>query len=175
MNRRKGIGMAGLCITLVCSSGALASAGTSSIHNGYYAPRGFGPGYSYVGLFVADNGRVLVGGLKGSGAACTVAPLLEAQDSAEFTPDTVISIHIPRNLPISANGSFSFSGDVTLTPEETQTSMTFTEPLTLTGTFTRSKVVANKTIAVRGRFLAPDICESATPTTYADPWAINDK
>jgi hypothetical protein len=175
MNIRKGVSVVGLSLALVCSGGALASAGPSPIHNGYYAPHGFGPGYSYVGLFVADNGRLLVGGLKGSGAACTVAPSLEAQDQNEFTPDTVISIHIPKNLPISANGSFSFSGDVTLTPEETQTSMSFTEPISISGTFTHAKVVANKTIAVRGHFSAPDICESATPTTYADPWAINDK
>lgn len=125
---RKGLSSLGLCAVLICSGGVLASAGTPPIHNGYYAPHGFGPGYSFVGLFVADNGRLLVGGLKGSGAACTVAPSLEAQDSEEFTPDTVISIHLPHNLPISPNGSFSFAGNVTLTPEETQTTMTFTEP-----------------------------------------------
>jgi hypothetical protein len=175
MKLRKGKSMFGLCLALACSGGALASAGTSSIHNGYYAPHGFGPGYSFVGLIVAGNGRLLVGGLQGSGAACTVAPSLEAQDPNEFTPDTVISIHIPRNVPIAANGSFSFSGNVTLTPEETQTTMSFTEPLTLSGTFTHAKVVAHKTIAVRGHFSAPDICEAATPTTYADPWAITDK
>jgi hypothetical protein len=176
MNPRRLVTALGLTLSLVCAGGVLASASANSaIHDGYYSRHGFGAGYSYVGLMVGDDGHVLLGGQRGSGVACTVSAALTAQDPNEFTSITVISIFLPRNLPISANGTFSFSGNVTLTPEDTQTSMSFVEPITLTGHFKLGTVKAFHGVAVTGTFSSPAICEPQTPTTYADEWVVNDK
>lgn len=177
MRLRHCIGTLGLAFSLVCVGGVASATGHSAIHNGYYSSyrNALGPGNFFVGLKVGANGHDLIGGMRGSGVSCTVGPSLTAQDPNEFTSITVISIHLPRNLPISASGSFSFSGDVKLTAEDTQTTMSFTEPITLTGHFSLGKVVAHKGIAERGTFSAPAICETQTPATYSDQWDVSDK
>ena len=89
--------------------------------------------------------------------------------------DSVISVRVPHALTISAAGTFSFSGDVTLSAEDTQTTMTCTEPVTISGHFLKVHVVAHKTVAAIINFDAPATCESATPRTFHDQWDVTDK
>lgn len=53
-----------------------------------------------------------------------------------------VTIRAPRPLAISSTGSFSFSGPVTLTPEETQSETPFTTTFTIKGHFQNGKIAA---------------------------------
>lgn len=70
-----------------------------------------------------------------------------------------VKIHLPRNLTISGDGSFSWSGPVTLGPEETQY-----EELTLKTTYTikgRFEAEKHGSYMVTGTDSSP-ICQPTT-------------
>jgi hypothetical protein len=119
---------------------------------------------------VVGNGTRILGGLKGSGEVCTASPAFIALDPNELTVISTIQIKLATSIPISPNGSFSFSGNVTLSPEQTQTTMTFSQPITLKGRFYRGTVIAKRTTAVTGALSAPSICETATPVHFSTKW-----
>jgi hypothetical protein len=91
-------------------------------------------------------------------------------DPNELTVISTIQIKLATSIPISPDGSFSFSGNVTLSPGQTQTTMTFSQPVTLKGRFYRGSVIAKKTTAVTGTLSAPSICETATPGHFSTKW-----
>jgi hypothetical protein len=69
-----------------------------------------------VDLVVTHGGTKLEGGLPGTGMSCSTG----AEPPAGIPSYDELTIKLPRDLPISADGSFSFSGPVTLGPEQTQ-------------------------------------------------------
>jgi hypothetical protein len=168
----------GVVMTLACGVAASASASPASpakVRDGVYGtdvvpPTGGSLEFS-VDVLVVDNGAKALAGMKEGGVACTAGPSFIALDPNELTSITTIQIFLPRAMPITPSGTFSFTGNVTLTPGDTQTSMTFTEPITWTGRFNKGKLVKGKTIAFTGTFSAPDICSPSTPTTYRGIWA----
>ena len=91
-------------------------------------------GYSNGGvdLYVIKDGQQLEGSFTGVGCYTGTHP------PAGVPADDEVKIHLPRNLTIAADGSFSYSGPVTLGPEETQE-----EGLTLKTTY-----------MIKGRFKA---------------------
>jgi hypothetical protein len=113
------------------------------------------------GSFEYSNGAVDIEVAKGghivkfAGMACNIGPTpiegLPAYDE--------VTIIAPKHLPISASGSFSFSGPVTLTPEETQSEQSYTTTFTIKGRFQKGK------IAVTGTNSSP-LCRVGTVTHF---------
>ena len=104
-----------------------------------------------VNLKVARGGRAVTF----AGVACNTGPApadgLPALDE--------VTIRVTKKLPISSSGSFSFSGPVTLGPEETQTETSFSTTYTIKGRF------QNGRIAVTGTDSSP-ICRPGTVTHF---------
>lgn len=106
-----------------------------------------------VDLQVIKGGRQIEGAV--SGVACYTG---EDPPTGVPTNDEV-KIHLPRNLTIAGDGSFSWSGPVTLGPEETQY-----EELTLKTTYTikgRFKAGRHGSYTVTGTDSSP-ICQPTT-------------
>lgn len=155
---------------LVATGAGLASASAKPvIRDGYYSSKGYGPENFFVGLDVAGKGRVITGGHEGVGIQCVVSPTLTASDSTDFPAGSVVTIHLTRNLSVTSGGTFTFSGDVTLIPTNSNTEILSASPLTLTGHL-RPVIVPKKQTVLTGRFSAPGICAPGTPGSYADQW-----
>jgi hypothetical protein len=90
-----------------------------------------------VDIEVAKGGHVV----KFAGMACNTGPTpiegLPAYDE--------VTIKVPKHLSIGASGNFSFSGPVTLTPEETQSEQSYTTTFTIKGRFQKGKIAATGT------------------------------
>jgi hypothetical protein len=85
-------------------------------------------------------------------------------------PDTTLVVRLPHALTITRGGSFSFSGQVTLTPEETQSGISAKSQVSMRGKFVLNKtIVRNKTIALTGTISA-SVCSPSTPKTYSLIW-----
>lgn len=90
-----------------------------------------------VNLQVAKGGRAV----KLAGMACNTGPApVEGLPSFDE-----VTIRVTKRLPIASNGSFSFSGPVTLTPEDTQTEQSYTTTFTIKGRFQKGKIAATGT------------------------------
>jgi hypothetical protein len=104
-----------------------------------------------VDLKVAKGGRAVTF----AGVACNTGPAptggLPALDE--------VTIKVPKKLPISRSGTFSYSGPVTLSPEDSQTEESFTTTYTIKGRFQRGH------IAVTGTDSSP-ICRPGTVTSF---------
>jgi hypothetical protein len=76
------------------------------------------------------------------------------------------------SVAIAKNGHFKYSKTITLTPEETQSGVSFRVHVTITGKFVlHTKLVKRKTTAVKGHFSAPALCAASTPSTFTDYYA----
>jgi hypothetical protein len=76
------------------------------------------------------------------------------------------------SVAIAKNGHFSYSKTITLTPEDTQSGISYPVHVTINGRFVlHRKLVKRKTTAVRGHFSAPGLCVASTPTTFTDYYA----
>lgn len=115
-----------------------------------------------IGLVVIDGGTKLRGGpVAGSGVACYTG----ANPPEGLPSNTVIVVRVPHDLPISADGSFSFSGPVTLklTPEETgYEEVTFKTTYTIKGRFKPGK---HGTYTASGTDSSP-VCQPGTVTKF---------
>jgi hypothetical protein len=150
-----------------------ASAGSSGsvIHDGAYGmnTNGAAAGYSTVALTVVANGRKLLGGRKNSAVDCTVAPSLVNVNQNTLDSITVLTIIIPT-LPISAAGTFSYSGNAQVDAEYNSSIQTFTLPMTISGRIVKGPIVAKRTTAAVVTFSAPAICAAETPTRFLLKW-----
>jgi hypothetical protein len=142
--------MLAICAT---STGAALASGLHIRPGGYapYASETVRDDYSNgaVDLIVAKGSRkITMAGLSCyTGSAPTGG--LPAYDE--------LTIRVPHALPISSSGSFSFSGPVTLTPEDSQTESSFATTFTIKGHFQSGKT------AVVGSDSSP-ICQPTTLT-----------
>ena len=116
-------------------------------------------------LTVGDNGKLIIGGLKGSGASCSPSATAEA-DGAALT----LSFHFPRSIPISSSGAFSYSGEVIATAEQNELNTNYDGTATFSGHFIKGRIVARQTNAVVGTFSSPSMCAASTPTRVVDQW-----
>jgi hypothetical protein len=144
-----------LAVLLVPASGLAAA---SRIPDGPYAesatvtvsPEGYSNGG--VDLTVIDGGRKLEGAE--SGVSCYTG----SNPPAGVPTYDEVSIHLPRNLTIGAGGLFSFSGPVTLSPEEAQSESPIQTTYTLKGRFAKGKHGSYKAL---GTDSSP-ICQPST-------------
>jgi hypothetical protein len=115
-----------------------------------------------IGLVTIDGGTKLQGGpVDGSGVACYTG----ANPPEGVPANTVIEVRVPHDLPISGNGSFSFSGPVTLnlTPEQTgYEEATFKTTYTIKGRFKPGK---HGTYTASGTDSSP-VCQPGTVTKF---------
>jgi hypothetical protein len=124
-----------------------------------------------VELTVKKKGRRV--GFPG-GATCMPNPTAVSKGILSYAPQ---DIRFPPGdtVAIAKNGHFSFSKTITLTPEDTQSGISYPVHVTINGRFVlHRKLVITKTTAVRGHFRAPGLCLASTPTTYTDFYAGKD-
>lgn len=145
-------------------------AAAAPLHDGTYGTRGIGPGSFQINLLVAGNGTRLSGGLRGSSFNCGAGPTLVTQDPSQIMTGQELYIKLPRALPISRSGAFSFTGNVTLIGADSGSTMNFTFPISVAGHFYKGTVVLGKTIAVTGTFSAHGVCESNVPKHFTATW-----
>jgi hypothetical protein len=124
------------------------------IRAGVYAPSASETvldGYSNGGvdLEVAKGGKTITE----AGVSCYTG----SAPTGGLPANHEVTIRVPHPLTISSSGSFSFSGPVTLTPEDSQTESSFSTTFTIKGHFQKGK------IAVLGSDSSP-ICQPATLT-----------
>jgi hypothetical protein len=142
-----------LAVTCMVSSQAMA-ASKLQIRAGLYAPSASETtreGYSNggVNLEVAKGGKKITE----AGVSCYTG----SAPTGGLPANDEVTIRVPHALTISSSGSFSFSGPVTLTPEESQSESSFTTTFTIKGHFQSGK------IAVVGSDSSP-ICQPQTIT-----------
>jgi hypothetical protein len=104
-----------------------------------------------VDLEVGRGGRTITR----VGVACNIGP--EPKEGLEGYDE--VTILVPKHIPISASGAFSFSGPITLTPEDTQSEESLTTTYTIKGRF------QNGRIAVTGTDSSP-LCRPTTVTHF---------
>jgi hypothetical protein len=153
---------------VVCSFGVLETPSLGSsipIRNGGYVE---GPGTPniVVEFVVGDHGtRVTEDGI-----TCAPNASLVAQGATTGAQQLV---PIPNPLPgrISAGGAVNYSASLTLTPDDTQSSVSVTTNVVLTIHFLHlSKIVARKTVAATGTVWVPSVCPGTAPTHFRLYW-----
>jgi hypothetical protein len=136
------------------SAAQAVASGALHIRAGLYAPSA-----SETTLDDYSNGGVNIEVAKGgkkiteAGVSCYTG----SAPTGDLPANDEVTIRVPHPLTISSAGSFSFSGPVTLTPEDTQSESSFTTTFTIKGHFQNGK------IAVVGTDSSP-ICQPATLT-----------
>lgn len=161
MRSRSGFSAALALISLGLLPTAVEAKSKLHIRPGGYAPKASettghaGPNFEYsngaVDLKVARNGKTITF----AGVSCNIGP--EPKEGLEGYDE--ITILVPKHIPISSSGAFSWSGQVTLTPEETQSEETLTTTYAIKGHFQNGK------IAVTGTDSSP-LCEPTTVTHF---------
>jgi hypothetical protein len=137
---------------------------------GFYSEQGSHPGVASIEFFVSANGKEILGGNKSGGSCLASAALV-----AEGVQNTAgVIFHFPGSIPIAPSGAFSATETVTMTPEETQSTVGGSGTFTISGHFIKGKIVSYRTNAVVGTFSAPDLCASSTPRRVLMNWDIND-
>jgi hypothetical protein len=119
-----------------------------------------------VEFVVGDHGtRVTEDGITCSPNASLIAQGASA-GAEQFVP-------IPQPLPgrISAGGSITYSASLTLTPDDTQSSVSVTTNVVLTIHFRKlAKAVVNKTVLATGTVWVPSVCPGTGPTHFQLRW-----
>jgi hypothetical protein len=175
--RVKVLRVASLTFVLILISGGVAQAlpklvrTTPPFVGGFYSEDGGAKTIAQIQLFVSGNGKEIIGG-HSSGGSCFASAALVA---AGIQDDGPITFLFPRSIPISRSGAFSATETVTMTPEDTQSTIGGTGTFTISGHFTRGKIVSYRTNAVVGTFSAPDLCAPTTPRRLLLQWDINDQ
>ena len=153
--------IAGSCVGAVSTG---AGAASYPIRNGGYVDSGR-PNV-VVEFVVGDHGtRVTEDGITCSPNASLIAQGATA-GAEQFVP-------IPQPLPgrISAGGSITYSASLTLTPDDTQSSVSVTTNVVLTIHFlSLAKAVPNKTVAATGTVWVPSVCPGTSPTHFQLRW-----
>ncbi len=138
---------------------------------GFYSEQGTAKGVALIQLFVSGNGKEIVGGPRKSGGSCFASAALIGEG---IQSTAGITFNFPRSIPIAPSGAFSATETVTMTPEETQSTVGATGTITISGHFIKGKIVSHRTIAIVGIFSAPSICAPSSPRRLSLQWDIND-
>jgi hypothetical protein len=161
-------------LTFVCAGVAQATPrlvrSTPPFIGGFYSESGSTKGVAFIQLFVSGSGKEILGGHTSGGSCLASAALV-----VEGVQNTGgITFNFPRSIPISPSGAFTATETVTMTPEETQSTVGASGTITISGHFIKGTIVSYRTNAVVGTFNAPSICATATPKRVVLQWDIND-
>src|ERR1039458_1406312 len=113
--------LSGVALMTLVSAAAAKAAPTLQIHGGVYAAKETlveQNKSAAVNAIVVDHGRRV----RNVGVACNSGPA----PGQGIMSDTTLTVHIPGSLTITHSGSFSYSGTVTLTSEDTQSGVSAT-------------------------------------------------
>jgi hypothetical protein len=151
-----------VALVFVVAFGACAAAASAvspaGIQDGEYVPTITSA--ATLTLTVVDNGKKLVGGSDLSGSLAECRPN-SAAASAGDKDDLTLTIVFPHSIPISASGTFSYSGTVkTAIPETTAVTTPIPTTLTLSGHFVLGKG------KVKATFKA-SVCSASTPKDWS--------
>jgi hypothetical protein len=153
-------------VAIPVASAEAHKAATTKFKPGLYGPKasettskngGFEYSNGAVNFELEKDGKTLTR----VGVACNIG----ASGTEVLRPYDEVSITIPKHLELSSSGRFSFSGSVTLTPEEAQAESSVTTTFTIKGRFTGKNTA-------EGSDSSP-LCQASTPThfrvKYAEP------
>jgi hypothetical protein len=156
--------LSGVALMTLVSAAAAKAAPTLQIHGGVYAAKETlveQNKSAAVNAIVVDHGRRV----RNVGVACNSGPA----PGQGVMSDTTLTVHIPGSLTITHSGSFSYSGTVTLTSEDTQSGVSATSAVSIKGQFARGKVDKERTVALKGTISA-SVCAATTPPTFSLVW-----
>jgi hypothetical protein len=143
--RMRKAGVTGVLVACAATGTALAATGSTPRDGNYSATvtsaqRGKS---ALFGLTVIDHGRKA----KDAALQCDGS----GDPSQGIPAGTTVTVRIPRTLPISRGGTFSYSGTVKLTPQDTGSNVGGETSVVLKGKFVLHKAIKpNRTIAARG-------------------------
>jgi hypothetical protein len=153
-----------LALTGAAFGPAPAAAASSAVHNGIYAPKASNKTpYSngVVDLTVYGGGRKI--SPRTSGLACYTG----STPPAGVPTDDELSVRFPHALTISASKRFSFSGPITISAEDAQSTQPIQTTFSLKGRFVKGK---HGTFTATGTAFSP-VCQASTPTHFSSPYA----
>ena len=165
MRRRITVLTCALAGSTVGLAGLAQAAGKLTIHNGLYGAKETlvnAHKSAAVNVIAFDHGKKV----KAVGIACSSGP----EPGQGIRRETTLTPHVPGTLAIKPNGTFSYSGEITLPPEDTQSEVSAKSTFTIKGTFVRGTVKLDKTTALTGTVSA-SICASTTPARFSLVWA----
>jgi hypothetical protein len=151
--------------TALLASASAQAASAPTVHGGLYGAK---ETLVEAGKSAAVDAIVIDRGKRAEevGVACSSGP----SPAQGLERETTLTVHVPGTLAISRSGTFSYSGTVTLTPEDTQSGVSATSSVVIKGRFTAGKIVKEKTIALKGTISA-SVCGAATPSSFSLIWA----
>lgn len=165
---RSGLRLAKLAIVssliVVTFAPALAAAASGGVRNGLYAPKASDKTpYSNgaVDLTVYGGGHKIRPTT--SGLACYTG----SKPPAGVPTDDELSIRFPHTLQVSASKRFSFSGPITISAADAQSTQPIHTTFTLKGRFVRGR---HGTFTATGTAFSP-ACQASTPTHFTSPYA----
>jgi hypothetical protein len=152
-------------VALLAGGVAAQAASAPAIAAGFYGPS---PKAVSAGTSATVNLNVIAHGKKVDdiGLQCETPSTTSVQGLA---PASQIVVEETAPLPIKAH-KFSFSGTVTLGPNETGDGSTVSGSLTIKGKFKGGRYVLGKTAALSGTVTSP-LCDPSTLTAYTLQWA----
>jgi hypothetical protein len=116
-----------------------------------------------VNLNVIDHGKQV----DNLGLQCDTPATATVQG---LPPGTQIVVEETAPVPIK-NRKFSFTGTVTLGPQETGNGSTVTGSFSIVGKFKSAKAVLGKAPTASGTAMSSTFCDPATVTVYTVHWA----
>jgi hypothetical protein len=153
-----------LSVIVAASAPALAAAASGGVKNGIYAPKAsHKTPYSNgaVDLTVYGKGRKI--SRTTSGLACYTG----STPPAGVPSDDELSVRFPHTLAISASKRFSFSGSITISAVDAQSTQPIHTTFTLKGRFVKGK---HGKFTATGTAFSP-VCQASTPRHFTSPWA----
>jgi hypothetical protein len=142
----------------------LATAASGRVHDGLYAPKAsHATPYSNgaVDLTVYGGGRKI--SPTTSGLACYTG----STPTAGVPANDELSVRFPHTLAISTSKRFSFSGAITISAADAQSTQPIHTTFTLKGSFVNGK---HGTSTATGTAFSP-ACQATTPTHFTSPYA----
>jgi hypothetical protein len=156
--------LSGAAIATLIVAGTAQATTTLTVHGGFYGPKEAlveAHKSAAVNVIVIDHGKKL----KDVGVSCSSGP----EPGQGLRPEVGLTVRVPGTVAITRSGTFSYSGQVTLIPEETQSEVGATTSLSIKGKFARGKIKLDKTIALTGTVSA-SICASTTTPQFSLVW-----
>jgi hypothetical protein len=152
-----------LGLTVAAVAPALAAAASKGVHNGIYASKAsHRTPYSNgaVDLTVYGGGRKI--SPTTSGMSCYTG----SNPPAGVPTDDEVTVRLPHTLTISASKRFSFSGPITISAADAQSTQPISTTFSLKGRFVKGK---HGTFTATGTAFSP-VCQASTPTHFTSPY-----
>jgi len=156
--------LSGATLATLLIAGAAQAAAPLTVHGGLYAAKETlveAHASAAVNVIVIDHGKKL----KDVGVACSSGP----EPGQGISRETTLTVHVPGTVAVTRSGTFAYSGQLTLTPEDTQSGVSATTSFAIKGKFARGTIKLDKTTALTGTVSA-SVCAPTTPSRFSLVW-----